>query len=155
MNDKDKDPVPTWDGAQPEKHLKTYLRALRWWSHDTVVPKHKQGFKASSMHLTDLAGTFHRWMTLKSVFDTKSWDTFTPKKTMRLNLDVSFANLPIDKYGFLYKKPFKRQTRDAAAAPPPPPPPEESATTPTNRKSATRRASAALGDAGKIGKEEL
>ncbi|KAH8059402.1 hypothetical protein JL722_5428 [Aureococcus anophagefferens] len=59
--------------------------------------KHKQGFKSSNMHLTDLCGTFNRWVTLKMVFDQRAWDSFTPKKTARLNLDVSVANLPVAK----------------------------------------------------------
>jgi hypothetical protein len=117
--------------------------------------KHKQGFKSSNMHLTDLCGTFNRWVTLKMVFDQKAWDSFTPKKTARLNLDVSVANLPVDAYGFLYKKPFKRQTRDLANAPPEPPPADapSPATAARRTKSATRRASAAL-EGTKVAKEE-
>ena len=41
----DRDPVPTWDGQSPEKNLKSYLRALRFWRRDTVVPEHRQGVK--------------------------------------------------------------------------------------------------------------
>ncbi|KAH8066869.1 hypothetical protein JL721_8061 [Aureococcus anophagefferens] len=117
--------------------------------------KHKQGFKSSNMHLTDLCGTFNRWVTLKMVFDQRAWDSFTPKKTARLNLDVSVANLPVDAYGFLYKKPFKRQTRDLANAPPEPPPADapSPATAARRTKSATRRASAAL-EGTKVAKEE-
>ncbi|KAH8077604.1 hypothetical protein JL720_9988 [Aureococcus anophagefferens] len=117
--------------------------------------KHKQGFKSSNMHLTDLCGTFNRWVTLKMVFDQRAWDSFTPKKTARLNLDVSVANLPVDAYGFLYKKPFKRQTRDLANAPPEPPPADapSPATAARRTKSATRRASAAL-EGSKVAKEE-
>ncbi|KAH8086688.1 hypothetical protein JL720_7127 [Aureococcus anophagefferens] len=117
--------------------------------------KHKQGFKSSNMHLTDLCGTFNRWVTLKMVFDQRAWDSFTPKKTARLNLDVSVANLPVDAYGFLYKKPFKRQTRDLANAPPEPPPADapSPATAARRTKSATRRAFASL-EGTKVAKEE-
>ena len=110
---------------------------------------------AARERVTDLCGTFNRWVTLKMVFDQKAWDTFTPKKTARLNLDVSVANLPVDAYGFLYKKPFKRQTRDLANAPPEPPPADapSPATAARRTKSATRRASAAL-EGSKVAKEE-
>ena len=37
--------MPTWDGKAPEKNLKSYLKALRFWRRDTVVPEHRQGVK--------------------------------------------------------------------------------------------------------------
>ena len=41
----DRDPVPTWDGKAPEKNLKPYLKALRFWRRDAVVPEHRQCVK--------------------------------------------------------------------------------------------------------------
>jgi len=71
--------------------------------------KMKKGVRTVSMHLTDLAGTYERWYFLKDVFDAKDWAALTPKNAMRLNLDESIANLPIDCCGFVYKSPFKRR----------------------------------------------
>jgi cysteine synthase A len=43
--EKDRDPVPTWDGKQPERTLRLYLRALRFWRKDTAVPFERHGTK--------------------------------------------------------------------------------------------------------------
>ena len=43
--DKEKDPVPTWDGKEPARNLRPYLRALQFWRHDTATPPVRQGAK--------------------------------------------------------------------------------------------------------------
>jgi len=72
--------------------------------------KLKKGMRTTTMHCTDLAGTYERWLTLKEIFENKQFSTLTPRTAMRLNLDASIAaNLPIDMCGRLYKLPFKRR----------------------------------------------
>ena len=44
-NDKERDPPPSWDGSDPARNLKKYLKALRFWKHDTVVPHERCGSK--------------------------------------------------------------------------------------------------------------
>ena len=43
--DKDRDPVPRWNGNNPMVNLKPYLRQLEIWRHDTSVPIQKHGTK--------------------------------------------------------------------------------------------------------------
>ena len=41
----DKDPIPKWNGTNPAKLLKPWLRDLRLWRAETGVPSHKHGLK--------------------------------------------------------------------------------------------------------------
>ncbi len=41
----DKDQVPKWDGRNPAKTLKSWLRDLRIWRQETSVPVQKHGLK--------------------------------------------------------------------------------------------------------------
>ena len=41
----DKDPVPKWDGKNPARTLKPWLRELRLWRHETSIPANKHGLK--------------------------------------------------------------------------------------------------------------
>ena len=45
LGDKDRDPVPVWNGGNPMVSLKPYLRQLEIWRHDTSVPTRKHGTK--------------------------------------------------------------------------------------------------------------
>mmetsp|Transcript_23907 Transcript_23907/g.73632 ORF Transcript_23907/g.73632 Transcript_23907/m.73632 type:complete len:1481 (+) Transcript_23907:128-4570(+) len=81
--------------------------------------KVKKGVRTVTTNITDLAGTYARWSFLKDIFDSRDWAALTPNYAMRLNLDESIANLPIDVCGFVFKSPFKRRvlrTNDARAS---------------------------------------
>ena len=41
----DRDPVPKWDGKNPGRNLKPWLRELRIWRQETSIPVHKHGLK--------------------------------------------------------------------------------------------------------------
>ena len=41
----DKEPVPKWNGQNPAKNLKPWLRDLRIWRQETSVPVYKHGLK--------------------------------------------------------------------------------------------------------------
>ena len=43
----DKEPVPKWDGKNPAKTLKPWLKELRLWRHETSIPVHKHGLRLS------------------------------------------------------------------------------------------------------------
>ncbi len=43
--DRDRDPCPPFDGVQPERTLRPWLRATRFWRKETVTPLRKQGIK--------------------------------------------------------------------------------------------------------------
>ena len=41
------EPIPFWDGNNPAKNLKPWLRDLRMWRHETNLPASKHGLKLS------------------------------------------------------------------------------------------------------------
>ena len=41
----DKDPIPKWNGTNPAKLLKPWLRDFRLWYAETSVPSRKHGLK--------------------------------------------------------------------------------------------------------------
>ncbi len=43
--DKDKDPGPSYDGANPESTRRPWIRAVKFWRNDTIVPQRKHGSK--------------------------------------------------------------------------------------------------------------
>ena len=40
----EKDPVPKWDGKNPAKSLKPWLKELRLWRHMSTIPEFRQGY---------------------------------------------------------------------------------------------------------------
>eukprot|EP00975_Prorocentrum_lima_P050021 10473861-Prorocentrum_lima.AAC.1 len=45
LRDRDRDPVPTWDGSDPAVNLKMWLRQLNMWKFETSIPSRKHGSK--------------------------------------------------------------------------------------------------------------
>ena len=41
----DKDPIPKWDGKNPQLKFKTWMRDLRLWHHATAFPPETLGLK--------------------------------------------------------------------------------------------------------------
>ena len=42
---RDRDPAPTYDGADPESTFQVYQKNVRLWQYETDVPPRKQGVK--------------------------------------------------------------------------------------------------------------
>ena len=47
------EPVPKWDGKDPAKKLRPWLKELRIWRKDTPIPVHKHGAKLAKSFGTD------------------------------------------------------------------------------------------------------
>jgi len=83
--DKDKEPVPKWDGKNPGLKLKPWLKQLRIWRQETAIPVSKHGLK--------LYRSFESGSWLKSAADRVPEEALFTEKAWGLILTEILNNL--------------------------------------------------------------
>ena len=91
MNTTIRTPIPKWDGKNPAKTLKPWLKELRIWRQETAIPTRKHGMK--------LQGSFENGSWMKTCADRipeevlvteLAWDAIMKEisNNLKLYLDV-------------------------------------------------------------------